>query len=78
MRAIHTYRPFVFSLLAVYARDAVALVVQVMLYNPMDVGKVAMLLQAGAVMGRHFQPSESHIPFLLQIKVSRATTSHNV
>lgn len=31
--------------------------------------KVATLLQAGAVLGRRFQPYESHIPFLLQLKV---------
>lgn len=27
------------------------------------------LLQSGAVMGRQFQPHESHIPYLLQVKV---------
>lgn len=28
------------------------------------------VLQSGAVLGRRFQPYESHIPFLLQIKVT--------
>jgi hypothetical protein len=40
-------------------------------YNPQDVGRVARLLQAGAVMGRRFQPHEAHIPFLLQLKASK-------
>lgn len=38
-------------------------------YNPQDVSRAAALLQAGTCMGRRFQPYESHIPFLLQIKV---------
>ncbi len=38
-------------------------------YNPQEVGKAASLLQAGAVLGRRFQPYESHLPFLLQLKV---------
>jgi hypothetical protein len=41
-------------------------------YNPGHVSKVATLLQAGAVLGRRFQPYESHIPFLLQLKVGGA------
>ena len=28
-----------------------------------------IILQAGSVMGRVFQPHESHIPYLLQFKV---------
>ena len=38
-------------------------------YNPQDVSRAATLLQAGACLARRFQPYESHIPFLLQIKV---------
>lgn len=41
-------------------------------YNPQEVGKAASLLQAGAVLGRRFQPYESHLPYLLQLKVSPA------
>jgi hypothetical protein len=36
------------------------------------VAKVSSLLQAGAVLGRRFQPLEAHIPFLLQLKVGGA------
>ena len=43
--------------------------VKVALFSPPDVGRAAALLQGGAVMGRRFQPYESHIPFLLQLKV---------
>lgn len=38
-------------------------------YNPQEVGKAAALLESGAVLGRRFQPHESHLPFLLQLKV---------
>ncbi len=38
-------------------------------YNPTDVAKVAAMLQNGAIMQRRFQPYETHIPFLLQLKV---------
>lgn len=38
-------------------------------YHPQDVGRVARLLHSGAVMGRRWQPHESHVPFLLQFKV---------
>jgi hypothetical protein len=40
-----------------------------MLLNPRDQGRAAMLLQGGGIMGRRFQPYESHIPYLLQFKV---------
>jgi hypothetical protein len=40
--------------------------IQFFLSNPSFVGKVAGLLNAGAVMGRPFQPHEAHIPYLLQ------------
>ena len=29
-------------------------------------------MQAGGIMGRRFQPYESHIPYLLQLKVQQA------
>jgi hypothetical protein len=37
-------------------------------YNPQDVGRASLLLGSGAILGRRFQPYESHIPFLLQLK----------
>jgi len=30
-------------------------------------------VQSGVIMNRSFQPHESHVPFLLQFKVSRGT-----
>jgi hypothetical protein len=35
-------------------------------------GKVALLLQSGVIGGRRFQPYESHIPFLLQVRTVAA------
>ena len=32
-------------------------------------------VQSGVIMNRSFQPHESHVPFLLQFKVKRATPS---
>jgi DNA polymerase zeta len=32
-------------------------------------GFVAWWVQSGAVLGRKFQPHESHVPYLLQMKV---------
>ena len=43
--------------------------IKIIMYNPRDVGKAAALLLAGAVMGRKFQPHESHVPYLLQFKI---------
>ncbi|KDD76256.1 hypothetical protein H632_c296p0, partial [Helicosporidium sp. ATCC 50920] len=43
--------------------------IRVALFNPRDVKKAAELLLAGAVLGRRFQPHESHIPYLLQFKM---------
>ena len=37
--------------------------------------RLADLLQNGAVMGRHFQPYEAHIPYLLQVNVYIASHS---
>ncbi|XP_065837762.1 DNA polymerase zeta catalytic subunit-like isoform X2 [Oscarella lobularis] len=42
------------------------LFLKIYLYNPFTAGRVAELLQTGAVMNHCFQPHESHIPFLLQ------------
>lgn len=39
-------------------------------YHPQDASRVATLLQGGAILGRKFQSHESHIPFLLQLKVA--------
>lgn len=43
--------------------------IKLMLYEPKDVKKAASLLLAGAVLGRSFQPYESHVPYLLQFKI---------
>lgn len=37
--------------------------------NPALSGKVASVLQAGHVLSTRFQPYESHVPFLLQVRV---------
>ncbi|CAD7702237.1 unnamed protein product [Ostreobium quekettii] len=42
---------------------------KMVMYCPLDVGKAADMLQTGVILGREFQPHESHIPFLLQIKI---------
>ena len=39
---------------------------KIYLYNPMMVKKAADLLQNGGVMGKKFQPHESHVPYTLQ------------
>lgn len=38
-------------------------------FNPSDIGRASLLLGSGAILGRRFQPYESHVPFLLQVKV---------
>ncbi|TDH68756.1 hypothetical protein CCR75_000141 [Bremia lactucae] len=43
------------------------LFVQIFLYNPRAVPYVVRLLESGSIGDRHFQPYESHIPFLLQV-----------
>ena len=40
-----------------------------MFYDPSDVRRAASLLLAGAVLNRSFQPYESHVPYLLQLKI---------
>lgn len=51
-----------------YAPDE-SLWVKIAMYDPKDVGRAASLLLAGAVLGRFWQPHESHVPYLLQLKV---------
>ncbi|GAX80194.1 hypothetical protein CEUSTIGMA_g7632.t1 [Chlamydomonas eustigma] len=46
-----------------------SLFIKIMLYNPQHVARASLLLQSGLVMKRCFQPYESHVPFLLQIKI---------
>ena len=43
--------------------------IKLMMYDPRDVGRAASLLLAGAVLGRSFQPHESHVPYLLALKI---------
>uniref|UniRef100_A0A8C7GGW9 DNA polymerase zeta catalytic subunit n=1 Tax=Oncorhynchus kisutch TaxID=8019 RepID=A0A8C7GGW9_ONCKI len=40
---------------------------KIYLYNPQMVKRVCELLQGGAVMNKHYQPHEAHIPYLLQL-----------
>lgn len=42
---------------------------KIFLYNPGFVRRVANLLQNGAILGRIFQPHESHVPFILQFMI---------
>lgn len=42
---------------------------KVYMYDPADVKRCANLLSNGAVLGKKFQPHESHIPYLLQLKI---------
>lgn len=39
---------------------------KIFLYNPRFIKKAANLLQSGAILGRVFQPHESHVPYILQ------------
>ena len=43
--------------------------IKILFFNPKDVGRAAALLLAGAVLGRKWQPHESHVPYILQAKV---------
>ncbi|KAF9605350.1 hypothetical protein IFM89_016485 [Coptis chinensis] len=45
------------------------LFVKIYLYYPHEVARVATLLLDGAILGRSYQPHESHIPYLLQFLV---------
>lgn len=42
---------------------------KVFLYNPAFIRRAANLLQNGAILGRIFQPHESHVPFILQFMI---------
>ena len=41
---------------------------KILLYDPKDVTVAAEMLSSGAILGRPFQPYESHVPYLLQMK----------
>jgi len=43
--------------------------IKLMFYDPRDVARAASLLQSGAILSRRWQPHESHIPYLLQLKI---------
>lgn len=43
--------------------------IKFLMYDPKDVSRAASLLLAGAILGRSFQPHESHVPYLLQFKM---------
>lgn len=45
------------------------LFVQVFLYNPCVVASVVQILESGCIAERRFQTYESHIPFLLQVRL---------
>ncbi|XP_042428340.1 DNA polymerase zeta catalytic subunit-like isoform X2 [Zingiber officinale] len=45
------------------------LFIKIYLYHPHDVVRAANILLDGAVLGRNFQPYESHIPYLLHFLV---------
>lgn len=42
---------------------------KIYLYNPTFVKRCANLLQNGAILGRIYQPYESHVPFILQFLI---------
>ena len=42
---------------------------KIIMIDPSDVKRASTLLSSGAVLGRKFQPHESHIPFMLQLKI---------
>eukprot|EP00887_Chlorella_sp_A99_P007603 scaffold20.g7603.t1 len=43
--------------------------IKLLLYRPQDVNRAANLMLSGAVLGRPWQPHESHLPYLLKVKV---------
>ncbi len=51
-----------------YQKDE-CLWMKVYVFDPADVKRCASLLHSGAILGKKFQPHESHIPFLLQVKI---------
>lgn len=42
---------------------------KIFLYNPAFIKRAANLLQNGAILGRIYQPHESHVPFILQFMI---------
>lgn len=42
---------------------------KIFLYNPAFIRRTANFLQNGAILGRIFQPHESHVPFILQFMI---------
>lgn len=42
---------------------------KIFLYNPAFIRRAANLLQNGAILGRIYQPHESHVPFILQFMI---------
>lgn len=42
---------------------------KIFLYNPAFIKRAANLLQNGAILGRIFQPHESHVPYILQFMI---------
>ncbi|CAG9460605.1 unnamed protein product [Pedinophyceae sp. YPF-701] len=46
------------------------LFVKIQLLDPRQMTHVTTLLQSGAILGQRFQPFESHVPYLLQFKIS--------
>lgn len=42
---------------------------KIYLYNPLFVRRAANLFQNGAILGKVYQPHESHVPFSLQFLI---------
>lgn len=42
---------------------------KIFLYNPAFIKRAANLLQNGAILGKVFQPHESHVPYILQFMI---------
>lgn len=42
---------------------------KIYLYNPAFIRRVANLLQNGAILGKIYQPHESHVPYILQFMI---------
>lgn len=42
---------------------------KIYLYNPMLIKRAASLFQNGAILGKIFQPHESHVPYVLQFLI---------
>lgn len=42
---------------------------KIYLYNPQLIKRAGSLLQSGAILGKIFQPHESHVPYVLQFLI---------